>query len=298
MNQRRHFLQLEGMPRAELMALLERSREHRDGLVGARQLVGHLVANVFFEASTRTRASFEVAATSIGATVLNWNAASSSTSKGESLVDTVRNIAALGTSVIVLRHPHSGAAALVAQHVPCAVVNAGDGQHEHPSQGLLDAFTLFRRWGRLTEKRIAIIGDVLHSRVARSNIHVLNTLGASVTVCGPRTLIPKGIESLNVSVNLQLDQVLADADAVIVLRLQRERQAQGLFPSESEYHRRYGLTVSRLKAMRERVLVLHPGPMNRGVEIDGPVADGDHSLILEQVTNGVSVRKAILEAVS
>ncbi len=298
MSERRHFLALEGMPKADLLALLERSREHREGLVGARQLVGHLVANLFFEASTRTRLSFEVAASAIGANVLNWTASSSSTSKGETLVDTARNIAALGASVLVVRHPHSGAAQLVAEHVNCAVINAGDGQHEHPSQGLLDAFTLKRSLGDLYDKKIAIVGDVLHSRVAKSDIHVLTALGAQVTVCGPKTLIPRGVEALGVKVSHSLDDLLGQVNAVIVLRLQRERQTQGLFPSENEYHRRFGMTLSRLADLGDSVPILHPGPMNRGVEIDGPVADGGRSLILEQVTNGVSVRKAILEAVT
>jgi len=296
---RRHFLGLEGLPRSELLDLLSRSQQYRQGEVGGRHLMGRVVANVFYEPSTRTRSSFEVAAASLGAHVLNWTVGGSSASKGETLVDTAKNIAALGVNIIVVRHQHSGAAALVARSVGCAVINAGDGQHEHPSQGLLDAFTLWRRWGGAIEgKRVAIVGDILHSRVARSNVHCLTTLGAKVVLCGPPTLLPTGLHELGVEVTTELDTALAKADAVMMLRIQRERMNDALFPSTAEYHQRWGLTDERAAALKPEAVVLHPGPVNRGLELSPGVADGQRSLILEQVQNGVAVRQAILEAVS
>lgn len=298
MSSRRHFLAIEGLPRAELEQLLGRAHEYREGRVGGRHLVGRVVANVFYEASTRTRSSFEVAAASLGAHVLNWTSSGSSASKGETLVDTAKNIAALGVSIIVVRHQNSGAAALVARCVGCSVVNAGDGQHEHPSQALLDAYTLWRRWGSLAGRRVAIVGDILHSRVARSNLHCLKALGASLVFCGPPPMLPSGLAQLGVEVTIDLDVALAGADAVMMLRIQREREAEALFPSAAEYHRRWGLTNQRAASLKAEAVVLHPGPVNRGLELSPEVADGQRSLILEQVANGVAVRKAILEAVS
>ena len=298
MSARPHFLALEGLARLDLERLLDRAQEYREGRVGGRHLLGRVVANVFYEASTRTRSSFEVAAASLGAHVLNWSVSGSSAVKGETLVDTAKNIAALGVSVIVVRHQHSGAANLVASSVNVSVVNAGDGQHEHPSQGLLDAFTLRRRWGTLEGRTVAIVGDVLHSRVARSNLHCLRTLGAQVVVCGPPTLLPSHLAAPGISVTTDLDAALTGADAVMMLRVQRERQAEALFPSSAEYHRRWGLTSARAAKLKPDAVVLHPGPVNRGLELASEVADGNRSLILEQVENGVAVRKAILEAVS
>lgn len=298
MSARPHFLTLEGLTRSELERVLDRAQEYREGRVGGRHLLGRVVANVFYEPSTRTRSSFEVAAASLGAHVLNWSVTGSSAAKGETLVDTAKNIAALGVSVIVVRHPHSGAANLVAKSVNVSVINAGDGQHEHPSQGLLDAFTLRRRWGSLDGKTVAIVGDVLHSRVARSNLHGLRALGATLVFCGPPTLLPSHLERPGVTVTTDLDEALADADAVMMLRVQRERQAEALFPSASEYHRRWGLTARRASKLKPEAVVLHPGPVNRGLELAPEVADGHRSLILEQVENGVAIRKAILEAVS
>jgi aspartate carbamoyltransferase catalytic subunit len=298
MSSRRHFLGLWGVSKSELLALIERSAVFATQLEPVKPLDGRVVANLFFESSTRTRSSFEVSAAALGAHVLNWTASGSSVAKGETLVDTARTIAALGAHVIVLRHPHSGSAQLLSEHVDCAIVNAGDGQHEHPSQGLLDAFTLWQRWRGFEGRRVIIVGDVLHSRVARSNIFALTTLGAQVTVCGPKTLIPPHLQQFGVKVSHTLDACLAESDAVMVLRLQKERQAQGLFPSEREYRQRYGLTVSRAALLKSDALVLHPGPMNRDVEIDAAVADGPFSLILEQVRNGVAVRKAILESMT
>lgn len=294
----RHFLSLEGVERTALEQMLARAHEYREGRVGARHLSGRVVANVFYEASTRTRSSFEVAAAGLGAHVLNWSVSTSSATKGETLVDTARNIAALGVHVIVVRHAQSGAAQLVASSVKCAVVNAGDGQHEHPSQGLLDAYTLWRRWGALDGRRVAIVGDILHSRVARSNLHALKALGASLVFCGPPTMLPPRLEALGVEVTVDLDQALSGADAVMMLRIQRERQSEALFPSADEYRRRWGLTVERAARLKSSAVVLHPGPVNRGLELEPEVADGHRSLILEQVENGVAVRKAVLEAVS
>ncbi len=298
MSASRHLLGIEGLGRSELEALLSRAQQYREGHVGGRHLVGRVVANVFYEPSTRTRASFEVAAAGLGAHVLNWSVSGSSASKGETLVDTAKNIAALGVSIIVVRHQSSGAAALVASSVSCAVVNAGDGQHEHPSQALLDAFTLWRRWGSLEGRRVAVVGDVLHSRVARSNLHALKALGANLIFCGPPTMLPVGLAELGVEVTTSLDAALAGADAVMMLRIQREREAEALFPSAWEYHRRWGLTSERAASLKADAVVLHPGPVNRGLELAPDVADGQRSLILEQVENGVAVRKAILEAVS
>ena len=298
MSTRRHLLGIEGMPRAEIERLLARAHEYREARVGGRHLLGRVVANVFYEPSTRTRSSFEVAAASLGAHVLNWSVGNSSATKGETLVDTARNIAALGVSAIVVRHAASGAAALVAASVGCSVVNAGDGQHEHPSQALLDAYTLWRRWGSLEGKRIAIVGDILHSRVARSNLHCLTTLGAKLVFCGPPTLLPTALDRLGAEVTADLDAALAGANAVMMLRIQRERQNDALFPSAAEYHRRWGLTAERAHRLLNDAVILHPGPVNRGLELAPDVADGARSLILEQVENGVAVRKAVLEAVS
>ncbi len=298
MNGQRHLLGIEGLERTELEQLLSRAHQYRDGHVGGRHLVGRVVANVFYEPSTRTRSSFEVAAAGLGAHVLNWSVTGSSASKGETLVDTAKNIAALGVSIIVVRHQSSGAAALVARSVGCAVVNAGDGQHEHPSQALLDAYTLWRRWGSLEGKRVAIVGDILHSRVARSNLHCMKALGARLVFCGPPTMLPVGLSELGVDVTTELDSALDGADAVMMLRIQKERQSDALFPSAAEYHRRWGLTSERAAALKQDAVVLHPGPVNRGLELSPDVADGQRSLILEQVENGVAVRKAVLEAVS
>ncbi len=294
----RHLLAIEGRSKLDLERLLTRAHEYRESRVGGRHLVGRVVANVFYEASTRTRSSFEVAAASLGAHVLNWSVTGSSASKGETLVDTAKNIAALGVSIIVVRHQNSGAADLVARSVSCSVVNAGDGQHEHPSQALLDAYTLWRRWGSLEGKRVAIVGDILHSRVARSNLHCMQALGASLVFCGPPTMLPAGLSTFGVQVTSELDVALDGVDAVMMLRIQRERQSDALFPSAAEYHRRWGLTNERAAKLKPEAVVLHPGPVNRGLELSPQVADGQRSLILEQVENGVAVRKAILEAVS
>lgn len=258
-------------------------------------LRGRTVVNLFFEDSTRTRTSFHMAAKGLGASVLNWTHTGSSVSKGETLLDTARNIEATGPVAIVMRHRSSGAPHLVAKHVKCAVINAGDGTHEHPSQALLDAFTLRQRWGALDGRTVLIVGDVLHSRVARSNLHCLKALGARVVMCGPPTLMPPGLESLGAEVTHNLDAALPHADAVMCLRIQLERQGQAFLPSTREYARLFGLNVAREERMKAGAVVMHPGPINRGVELAPSVADGDRSVILEQVSNGVAVRRAILE---
>ncbi|SEN05068.1 MULTISPECIES: aspartate carbamoyltransferase catalytic subunit [Stigmatella] len=292
----RHLLGIEGWRRADIEALLDRAEAHLPGgSASSSVLQGRVVANVFFEDSTRTRTSFEMAAKTLGAEVLNWTAQGSSVSKGETLLDTVRNIEATGPVALIIRHRSSGAPHLVARHVRCAVINAGDGTHEHPSQALLDAFTLRRHWGRLDGRTVLIVGDILHSRVARSNILCLKALGARVVVCGPPTLIPVGIEQLGAEVALHLEPVLPQADAVMCLRLQTERQSESFFPSTREFSRLYGLNAARAGQMKAGALVMHPGPINRGIELAPAVADGARSVILEQVANGVAVRRAILE---
>lgn len=293
-----HLLALEGLRREDIEALFSAARRHREGSPTARPLAGQTVANLFFEPSTRTRASFEIAAQALGAHVLNWSSQGSSTTKGETLLDTVRNIVAMGPRIVVIRHGMSGAAAFVAEHARCAVVNAGDGQHEHPTQGLLDGFTLWNRWGSFTGKRIAIVGDIRHSRVARSNLHLLTTLGAEVVLCGPPPLLPAGLAACGARIMSDLDKAVQGADAVMMLRIQRERQTPGLLPSAAEYRRRWGMTQARAATLKEGALILHPGPMNRGLEIDAEVADGPLSVILEQVGNGVAMRQAVLEAMA
>ncbi|MBF5043978.1 aspartate carbamoyltransferase catalytic subunit [Aggregicoccus sp. 17bor-14] len=291
----RHLLGIEGLSRTDIEAILDRAERHLPGGPASAALAGKLVANMFFEDSTRTRSSFEAAAKSLGGEVLNWTAKGSSVSKGETLLDTVRNIEAMGPVAIVMRHASSGAPHLVAKHVKCAVINAGDGTHEHPSQALLDAFTLRKHWGSLEGRRVLIVGDILHSRVARSNALCLTQLGAEVVLCGPPTLLPAFPEVLGARTSFRLDAELPRADAVMCLRLQLERQGESLFPSARDYSRLFGLTPARAQKLPAHALVLHPGPMNRGVEISPAVADGPRSVILEQVRYGVAVRRALLE---
>jgi aspartate carbamoyltransferase catalytic subunit len=295
-----HLLAIEGMGRSDLEALLSRAQEHKRSLATPAKrrepLAGRVVANLFFEDSTRTRSSFEIAAKLLGAEVLNWTTRGTSVSKGETLLDTVRNIDVMGPVALVIRHASSGAPLLVSRHVRASVVNAGDGTHEHPSQGLLDAFTLLERLGTVEGKTIAIVGDILHSRVARSNLHCLKALGAHVVLCGPPTLLPQGLEALGAKVTHDFGAALEGADAVMMLRIQLERQTESLFPSAREYGRLYGMTVARAGKLKEGAIILHPGPINRGVELAPEVADGPRSVILDQVENGVAVRMAILEA--
>jgi aspartate carbamoyltransferase catalytic subunit len=256
-------------------------------------LRGKTVVNLFYEASTRTRASFEVAQKVLSADSLSIAASTSSAQKGETLLDTARNLEAMNPDMIVLRHASAGAPHFLARHCRCAIVNAGDGAHEHPTQALLDALTLRQRKGRLKGLKVAIVGDVLHSRVARSNAWLLGKMGARVVLCAPPTLMPPGIERL-AAVTHRIEEALEGADAVMMLRLQLERMTGGYFPTTREYHVRYGLTEERVRRARKDVLILHPGPINRGVEIASEVADGPYSVILDQVTNGVAVRMAVL----
>ncbi|WP_164020053.1 aspartate carbamoyltransferase catalytic subunit [Pyxidicoccus trucidator] len=292
----RHLLGIEGWRRDELEALLDRAQAHLPGRPDATNILrGKVVANLFFEDSTRTRTSFHMAAKGLGASVMNWTQTGSSVSKGETLLDTARNIEATGPTVIVMRHRSSGAPHLVAKHVRCAIINAGDGTHEHPSQALLDAFTLRQRWGSLDGRTVLILGDIMHSRVARSNLLCLRALGARVVLCGPPTLMPPGLEAMGAEVTHSLDSALPQADAVMCLRLQLERMSENFLPSTREYSRLFGLNAAREERMKEGAVVMHPGPINRGVEIAPSVADGARSVILEQVSNGVAVRRAILE---
>jgi len=252
------------------------------------------IANVFFENSTRTKLSFELAQKRLGADVINFASSSSSVSKGETLLDTVNNLLAMKVDMIVLRHPNPGSAQFLAQNVNASVINAGDGTHEHPTQALLDAFSILEHYPKLEGLKIAIIGDIFHSRVALSNIFLLTKMGAEVTVCGPPTLIPKYIESLGAKVNYDLVSTLKWCDVANVLRIQLERQSGGQLPSLREYNTVYGLTQKILNQLDKKILIMHPGPINRGVEIDSDVADGEHSIILNQVENGVAIRMSIL----
>ncbi|WP_309673381.1 aspartate carbamoyltransferase catalytic subunit [Gemmatimonas sp.] len=257
-------------------------------------LRGATIVNLFFEASTRTRISFEFAEKRLSADTVNVASAGSSVSKGETLVDTARNLEAMKIDMVVIRHGASGAAQFLAERIESNVINAGDGTNEHPTQGLLDILTLRNHLGDLTGRRICIVGDVLHSRVARSNIWGLTKLGAEVAVCGPRSLLPSAIGEMGVTVFDRIEEAVEWADAFNVLRLQLERMQAGYIPSLREYNRVYGVTRARLEKAPRDILILHPGPMNRGVEIDSDVADGPHSVILDQVTNGVAVRMAVL----
>ncbi|HSY15861.1 MAG TPA: aspartate carbamoyltransferase catalytic subunit [Jatrophihabitantaceae bacterium] len=278
--------------------LLDRSLTGRE-IKKLPTLRGRTVVNLFYEDSTRTRTSFELAAKRLSADVVNFSAKGSSVSKGESLKDTALTLEAMGADAVVIRHSYSGAATRLATWVRGSVINAGDGTHEHPTQALLDAFTMRRRLrggeGDLTGLRVAIVGDVLHSRVARSNVLLLTTLGAEVTLVAPPTLVPVGVEQWPATVCYHLDQVLPDADVVMMLRVQHERMSASYFPSAREYARRYGLDQRRMNMLRPHSIVMHPGPMNRGMEIAAEVADHPkRSTIVEQVTNGVSVRMAVL----
>ncbi len=297
----KHLLTIEGLSRELLLEIMDAAESFAG--VGQRAvkkvplLRGKTIVNLFFEPSTRTRTTFELAAKRLSADVLNINVDTSATCKGESLLDTLRNLEAMHCDMFIVRHSNSGAAHFIATHVSpdIRVINAGDGCHAHPTQALLDAFTIRRHKGEFTALRVAIVGDIAHSRVARSEIHALNTLGVSeVRVIAPKTLIPAGIESLGVQVFHDLSAGLADVDVVIMLRLQHERMKYALLPSEMEYFRMYGLTEEKLAAAKPDAIVMHPGPINRGVEIESRVADGTHSLILQQVSHGIAVRMAVM----
>ncbi|HEY8553368.1 MAG TPA: aspartate carbamoyltransferase catalytic subunit [Burkholderiales bacterium] len=297
----KHFLTIEGLSRRTILQILDTAKSFIS--VGQREikkvplLRGRTVVNLFFEASTRTRTTFEIAAKRLSADVINLNIATSSTNKGETLLDTVRNLEAMHTDLFVVRHNRSGAAHLIAAHVPphVHIINAGDGSHAHPTQAMLDMFTIREHKGDFEPLKVAIVGDILHSRVARSQIHALRTLGvAEIRVVAPRTLLPTGVESLGVVPYYDMRAGLEGVDVVMMLRLQRERMTGALIPSPQEYFNLYGLTPDKLRYAKPDAIVLHPGPMNRGLEIDSAVADGPQSVILPQVTNGIAVRMAIM----
>ena len=298
----RHLLGIEGLSREDIEHLLDladsyvelsRQAEKKTGTLRGRTLI-----NCFFENSTRTRTSFEVAGKRLGADVINMAVDASSMRKGETLIDTAMTLNAMRPDVLVVRHPESGAVQLLSEKVDCSVINAGDGSHEHPTQALLDALTIRRNKGRIERLIVAICGDILHSRVARSNIILLNALGARVRVVAPSTLLPPGIERFGVEATRDMREGLRDADIVMMLRLQRERMNGSFVPSTQEYFHYFGLDQKKLAYAKPDALVMHPGPMNRGVEIDTAVADGAQSLIREQVEMGVAVRMAVLEALS
>ena len=296
----RHLLGIQGLSPDDIELLLDRADAavaiSRQPQKKTATLRGRTQINLFYEASTRTQSSFELAGKRLGADVMNMSVGSSSVKKGETLIDTAMTLNAMRPDILVIRHASAGAAALLAQKVGCSVVNAGDGAHEHPTQALLDALTIRRARGALGKLTIAICGDVLHSRVARSNIVLLNALGARVRVVGPSTLMPTGIERMGVQPFTSMAEGLKGADVVMMLRLQRERMSGAFVPSIREYFRYYGLDAEKLKAAKENALVMHPGPMNRGVEIASEIADGPQSVIEEQVEMGVAVRMAVMEA--
>ncbi|MBI3014837.1 MAG: aspartate carbamoyltransferase catalytic subunit [Candidatus Tectomicrobia bacterium] len=299
---RKDLLGLEDLSSEEILTVLQAAKSFQE--ISRREvkkvptLRGQTVINLFYEPSTRTRTSFELAAKRLSADVVNFTVSESSAVKGETLVDTARNIESMHSDIIVVRHPVSGAPHLLARIVKSAVINAGDGTHEHPSQGLLDLFTIQEHKGKLEGLKVLIVGDISHSRVARSNIYGMRTLGLQVTVCGPPTLIPVEMERMGVRVTYDFDDALTKTDVIMMLRIQMERQHGGLYPSLREYARLFGLNRDRLNRAKPDVLIMHPGPVNRGVEISPEIADCTRSLILEQVSNGVAVRMALLYLLS
>ena len=295
---RKDLLSLEELSKEEIELILQTAESFKE--VSTREvkkvpaLRGKTIANLFFESSTRTRTSFEVAAKRLSADIINFSSSGSSTAKGESLRDTAKNIEAMHVDTIVMRHSSSGSAEYLARSIKAGVINAGDGIHEHPTQGLLDIFTMREKKKKIEGLKVCLIGDILHSRVARSNIWGLKRLGAKITVCGPPTLIPPKIEALGVEVSYDLDKVIKDQDVLNILRIQLERQKGAFFPSIREYAAEYGISSERMKKAKKDVIIMHPGPINRGVELAAEVADGPNSVILDQVTNGVAVRMAVL----
>jgi len=291
------LLGIKGMTAEEINLILDTAATFKDvserDIKKVPTLRGKTVINLFYEASTRTRTSFELAGKRLSADVINISTSTSSVVKGETLLDTARNIEAMKCNIIIIRHPCSGAPEFLSTRLQSAVINAGDGFHEHPTQALLDMFTMREKLGKLAGITVAIVGDIAHSRVARSNIYGLLAMGANVRVCGPPTMIPQGIEQMGVEVHYNMDRAVEGADVVMMLRLQVERQTAGLFPGVREYSRFYGLNRARLAGAAKNALVMHPGPMNRGVEIASDVADGT-PVILDQVTNGVAVRMAVM----
>jgi len=295
---RKDLLGLRDISAEEIQYILDTAKTMKLILTSNNKKTPHLqgksVVTLFYENSTRTRLSFELASKYMGASSANISASASSVAKGETLIDTGKTIDMMGTDIIVIRHPMSGAPALLAKNVKASVINAGDGMNEHPTQALLDMFTIMEKKGKLEDLKIAIIGDIYHSRVARSNIWGMTKLGAKVCVAGPTTLLPPCMSKMGVKVYSTIQEALIDADVIMGLRIQQERQKKGLFPSLREYFKYFGLDEKRLKLAKKDVLVMHPGPVNRGIELTSSVIDGDHSVINEQVTNGVAVRMALL----
>jgi aspartate carbamoyltransferase catalytic subunit len=296
---RKDLLAMRDLDASEILALIDTAAGLQE--IASREikkvptLRGKTVVNLFYENSTRTRTSFEIAGKWLSADVINFSASSSSAAKGESFIDTAKNIAAMSPDVVVVRHSSPGAAALLARDLPCSIVNAGDGAHEHPTQALLDLLTIREHKGSFEGLSVAIVGDIAHSRVARSNIHGMRKLGMTVTVAGPPTVIPPFIQEMGVKVAYRLEDAIRDVDVIMMLRLQQERMHAGLIPSLREYSRYWGLTLDRLTAhARPDVLIMHPGPVNRGVELSPEVADGPYSVILDQVAKGVAVRMGVL----
>jgi aspartate carbamoyltransferase catalytic subunit len=296
--QRKHLLDIQSLNAEEILTVLDTARAFK--AVGERAikkvpaLRGKTVVNLFVEPSTRTRISFELAAQRLTADVINFSAEASSLKKGETLKDTARNLQALNADIIVIRHSASGAPHFLARFLEASVINAGDGAHEHPTQALLDAFTIREKKGRIEGLNVTILGDILYSRVARSNIWAMTKLGARVTLCGPSTLVPRVFEQMGCRVTYDVGEAIAGADIINLLRIQHERQRRTMFPSIGEYTSLFGLTRARLAKSKPEALIMHPGPINRGVEIDSDVADSDRSLIIDQVTNGLAVRMAVL----
>jgi len=294
----RHLLGLEKVPEEDINLILDTAITFKEVLQRPIKKVptlqGKTIVNLFFENSTRTRISFELAARRLSADVTSFQAAASSVSKGETLLDTARNIEAMKVDMVVMRHSAVGAPHFLSKMIKSHVINAGDGTHEHPTQGLLDMYSIKEKLGKINGLKVCIVGDISHSRVAMSNILGLKTMGAEVLVCGPATLIPREVERLGVKVYHNIDEVIPKVDVLNILRIQLERQATGLFPSIREYRKYFGINAERLKKANKKIVIMHPGPINRGVEIDADVADSNESIILDQVENGVAVRMAIL----
>ena len=299
---RKDLLGLDELSPEEIVHILDTAESFKEvstrSIKKVPALRGKVVALMFFESSTRTRMSFELAASRLSADTVVFTSSGSSVAKGETTLDTIRNIEAMGVDIFVVRHGQSGAPHMLARHVRSSIVNGGDGQHAHPTQALLDIFTIRQRVGRIEGLKVAIVGDIAHSRVARSNILGLRKLGAEVTVVGPPTLVPSAVTAMGCRISHSLDDVLADADVINMLRIQFERIGSNLFPSVREYSRLYGMNGERLARCRPTVLIMHPGPINRGVELTSEVADGPNSCILQQVTNGLAIRMAVLYLVS